>query len=179
VKSILISRQRNERFSVAGRQRPNRVDMIGQHHHGVDRKRVARLRQPRRLAQRADIVRQKAASPVQQIDGEEPAYAGREGTAIIRHGGNDRLVLTQVARRSGDFDSAASASRGFRTGAPLRAAGQCAPLIAPYGLWCGDATAVVCGRAQFFEHLLSNSNALPCPTWRYNPLFLALTTFAR
>jgi hypothetical protein len=157
------------------------VDTIGQHHHGVDRKRVARLREPRRLAQRADIVRQKAPSPVQQIDGEGPASAGREGTAIIRHGGNDRLVLTQVARRGADFD------RGRRGVGVTRLSHRCAAtgcgamrsLIAPYGLWCGDATAVVCGRAQFFEHLLSNSNALPCPAWRYNLLFLALTTFAR
>ncbi len=78
------------KIGIAGRQRPNRVDMIGQHHHGVDRKRVARLREPRRRAQRADIVRQKAASPVQQIDGEEPASARHQGTAIVRHGGGRR-----------------------------------------------------------------------------------------
>ena len=88
------------KIGVAGRQRPNRVDMIGQHHHGVDRKGVARPRKPRRLAQHVDIVRQKA-SPVQQIDGEEPASAGYKGTAIIRHGGNDRLARTQAARRVG------------------------------------------------------------------------------
>jgi len=36
-----------------------------------------------RRAQRVDLLRQKAAAPVQQVDGEEPASAGREGAAII------------------------------------------------------------------------------------------------
>jgi len=60
-----------------------------------------RLREPRRRAQRFDMVRQQAASPVQQIDGEEPASAGHEGAAIIRHSGNDMPALRRVARRAG------------------------------------------------------------------------------
>ena len=76
-KSILISRQRNEKIGVAGRQRPDRMDMIGQHHHGVDRKPAAHLREPRRLVQRVDIVRQKASSPVQQIDQHPPSTKAR------------------------------------------------------------------------------------------------------
>jgi len=47
---------------IAGRQRPNCMKMIGQHHHGVDHKRVARLRDTRRLAQHVDIFRQKRRS---------------------------------------------------------------------------------------------------------------------
>jgi hypothetical protein len=43
------------------------VDVIGQHHHGVDGKRVARLRELCRLAQRVDMVRQKAAAPVHRL----------------------------------------------------------------------------------------------------------------
>ena|SRR5215831_5757206 len=56
----------------------------------------------RNRPQRVDIARQKAASPVQQIDGEEPASAG-PGTAIIRRGGNDRkdIGLTPLSRRRG------------------------------------------------------------------------------
>jgi hypothetical protein len=77
------------KIGVAGRQCPNCVDVIRQDHHGVDRKRMARLRDARRVAQRVDMVRQKAALPVQQVDGEEPASAGHEGTAIIWHGGDD------------------------------------------------------------------------------------------
>ena len=44
------------------------------------------LRAPRRLAQRVDVVGQQAAAPVLEVDGEEPASAGDEGPAIIRHG---------------------------------------------------------------------------------------------
>ena len=62
---------------------------------------MARLREPRRSAQRVDIVRQKAASPVQQIDGEEPASARHRGTAITRHRGNDRLAWMPAAGRVG------------------------------------------------------------------------------
>jgi hypothetical protein len=50
-----------------------------------------------RVASRnVDMVRQKAASPVQQIDGEEPASAGHEGAAIIRH----RAMITPVRRNA-------------------------------------------------------------------------------
>jgi hypothetical protein len=52
------------KIRVTGRQGPNHVDAIGQHYHGIDGKRVARLREPRRLAQRVDMVGQKAAAPV-------------------------------------------------------------------------------------------------------------------
>jgi hypothetical protein len=86
------------KIGVDGRQRPNRMDMIGQHHHSVDRKRAARLRKPRRRAQRVDMVRQKAASLVQQIDSEEPASARHK-----RYGDNsawrqDRPQWTPAAR---------------------------------------------------------------------------------
>src|SRR5215470_1927076 len=85
--------------------------MIGQHHHGVDRKRMARLREPRRRTQRIDTVRQKAAPPVQQIDGEEPASARHQGAAIVRHGGNDPYVDGPRPARGG----AASGSDRLRS----------------------------------------------------------------
>jgi hypothetical protein len=40
------------------------VNKIGQHHHGVDHKRVARLRDVRRLAQSLDIFRHEAKTTV-------------------------------------------------------------------------------------------------------------------
>ena len=51
------------KIGVAGRQRPNRMDMIGRHHHSVDHKRMARLRERRRLAQRVDMSERGAAGP--------------------------------------------------------------------------------------------------------------------
>src|ERR1700738_4155637 len=85
-------------IGVAGRQCPNRVDMIGQHHHGVNRERVARLREPRRLAQHLDMVCQQAPTPVEQIYSEEPASTGHERAAIIRHGGDNNNGTAQCAR---------------------------------------------------------------------------------
>lgn len=85
-------------IGVAQRLRPNRVDVFGQYHHRVDRKRVACLDDAHRLAQGADILRQKAASPVQEIDGEEPASPRSESATIIRYADDDKLSLTDATR---------------------------------------------------------------------------------
>jgi len=53
------------------------MDMIGQYYYGVDCKWVARLREPCRLAQRVDMVRQQAASPVRQINQNLPGTRAR------------------------------------------------------------------------------------------------------
>jgi hypothetical protein len=146
-------------IGVARRQRPNRVDMFGQYHHRVDRKRVAHLDDAHCLAQGADILRQKAASPVQEIDGEEPASPRYESATIIRHTDNDKLSLTDATRpaalngvarsrtlpwerrnalrllRPTRFDGRDKAG-GFDQGGDganhAAGAAQCAALIAPY-----------------------------------------------
>jgi hypothetical protein len=83
---------------VARWQRPNRVDVFGQYHHRVDRKRVACLDDAHCLAQGTDILRQKTALSVQEIDGEEPASPRYESTTIVRHADNDKLSLTDATR---------------------------------------------------------------------------------
>ena len=91
-------------IGVVGWKRPYCMDVIGQHHNGVDHEGVAALRQPRRVSQGVDVIREQPASPVQQVDSKEPTPAGNKGATIIRHVRNDSNT-----------------------------AAQCATLIAPYG----------------------------------------------
>lgn len=72
---------------VAGRQRPNAVEMIGKHHPGIDDERAALTYCPHRLPQPVDVSRQQiVASPLHQIDREEVTLTGYAMATIVGNG---------------------------------------------------------------------------------------------
>jgi hypothetical protein len=63
------------------------MQMIRQYNERVDVEGISLARLSRRFAQRVNLVDEKRFSAIEHIDGEEPAPAGNERAAIIRHVG--------------------------------------------------------------------------------------------
>jgi hypothetical protein len=74
-----ISRQR-----VAHRPRPDRVEMIGQHDHRLDRERMMPVCLSERCTQFVHMLRQQPQPPLRQIDGEEAAASDEVATIVGR-----------------------------------------------------------------------------------------------
>ena len=79
---------------IAGRQRPDGVNVVRQHDESVDFEGILGARAGDRLAKPVDVVDEEGLSPFKQIGGEEPASARNEGATIIRHG----LTLSQPTK---------------------------------------------------------------------------------
>ena len=73
------------------------MKMIRQYDHCIDREWMACLRMLRRHTQCVDVVGQKTAAPVEQVDGEEPASPGHEGAAIVGHDAQDWAARGRAA----------------------------------------------------------------------------------
>ena len=72
-------------IAIAGRQSPDRMQMIGQHDECVDREIIALASRRNSLAQTRDMVDEQGFPPLQQVDCKEPAPARNELATIIRH----------------------------------------------------------------------------------------------
>jgi hypothetical protein len=64
---------------------PDRVEMIGQNHHRLDREGMTPPRLTNRDPQILDAFRQQGKPPLRQIDGEEEAAPGEEVAAVTGH----------------------------------------------------------------------------------------------
>src|SRR5258707_1315257 len=97
-------------------QRPYRVKMIRQDNDGIDIEGIFLPRRGNGRSQYLDVIDKQRLPSLQQIDSEEPASAGDECAAIIRHA--DRLASAQYAsllRHTGLFlRRADSGNRGNR-----------------------------------------------------------------
>lgn len=71
---------------VALGQRPDGVEMVGQHHPGVDPERPLGPRRPHRLAQRPDLRHEEPAAPLGEGQREEDRGPGHAGAEVARHG---------------------------------------------------------------------------------------------
>ena len=74
---------------IARRQLPDRMQMIGQHNNGVDRKGMVFAGHGDRLAQACDMVDEQGFPSLQQVDRKEPASARNERATIVWHGTQD------------------------------------------------------------------------------------------
>jgi hypothetical protein len=73
------------KICVAFGKRPECVQVIRQHNHPIDRKRMMPARLAKRSPQLVDVLRQQVQMPLRQIDGEEEAAPGKLGAAIVGH----------------------------------------------------------------------------------------------
>lgn len=65
------------KIGVPFRQRENAVEMVGQHHPGVNGEGVSLLHLGNAVAQQVDLLHQQSVvAPLQQVDGKEPGSAG-------------------------------------------------------------------------------------------------------
>ena len=79
---------------IAGRQTPDRMQVIGQHHDCVDGECMTLACRGNGCAQGLDLIDEQGLATVQQVDGEEPASAGNERATIIRHEVQDSTMQT-------------------------------------------------------------------------------------
>ena len=70
---------------VAGRQAPDRVQMIGKYDECIDRKSAALASRGDCFAQYLDVIDEQGSAAVQQIDREEPAPTRNKSSTIVRH----------------------------------------------------------------------------------------------
>ena len=79
---------------IAFRQRPDAMQMIGQHADGDRLERQASSAVPKRGAQRADVLDEQTAAPVGEIDREEISSAGFVEASVFGH--RRRMVVRQT-----------------------------------------------------------------------------------
>ena len=72
---------------IVGRQTPDRMQVIGQHHECVDGEWMTLASRGNGCAQGFDLIDEQGLATIQQIDREEPASAGNERATIIGHEG--------------------------------------------------------------------------------------------
>ena len=73
------------KVGIAVRLCPDRVKVIGQDNHRVDRKWMVLPRLPKCCTQSVDVLRQQSQPPVRQIDGEEETTSGHKVATVISH----------------------------------------------------------------------------------------------
>ena len=70
---------------IVRRQRPDGVQVFGQHHHGVDCERMSKLYMANGITQLIDAVGQKGRSPIGEIDREEISRARGTCASVVGH----------------------------------------------------------------------------------------------
>ena len=92
---------------IAGRQTPDRMQVIGQHHDCVDGECMTLACRGNGCAQGLDLIDEQGLATVQQVDGEEPASAGNERATVAQHpyllppeGGSAGLTIDAAAAAS-------------------------------------------------------------------------------
>src|SRR6266702_5258483 len=90
-------------IAVAGRQGPDRMQMIGQDDERVDVEGMTMTCRGDRIAQGRDMVDEQALLPLQQVDREEEASARDECATIIGHVRENSTSNSQVAVEAADY----------------------------------------------------------------------------
>ena len=83
--AVLDQSPARRKIGIAGRQTPNRMQVIGQHHECIDRECKALASRGNGSAEEFDMIDEQSLTTVQQVDREEPAPTGNERATIIRH----------------------------------------------------------------------------------------------
>jgi hypothetical protein len=78
---------------VVRRQPPDRVQMVGQHHHRVHAHRMLARGRGERRPERIDPLDQQSRPAVRQRDGEEVDRPGNGGSSAVRHGRDGAVPL--------------------------------------------------------------------------------------
>lgn len=86
-KAALDQPPAGRKIAVAGWQRPDSVQMVGQDDKCVDSEGMTLPRRGDRLAQAGNLVHEQGLPPLQQVDREEKASAGDVRAMIVRHEG--------------------------------------------------------------------------------------------
>jgi len=75
-------------ISVARRQRPHRMKMVGENDERVDRERPPFACSRRREPQAGNVLDEQSLPAIQQVHREQPTPAGDKRATIVRHGGD-------------------------------------------------------------------------------------------